>query len=264
MVLLAVIKHQQHFQTNLSPPTWVRPWPRALNSHSRPWPRCCPAETGRSRCHRGFPWMFRKKTTGHGDRQAGRPCPPGSPSHLPRCPRGDSGTGKGRGRTARALGHTRRARGRTVFAHAEPCVSTARLPPTASVGISVAPFLTPLSFPPVLQRPLGIALSVVFLGKRDLLRLLMEFLMRSRSSARPERTRGFISCVIDERAQHAPRLATHQLSSVALRWGLLSPAGRPEGPRPAARERGRGDSRSPRAGPPQHHRGLTDLRGHGG
>lgn len=29
-----VAHHQQHSQTSLSPPTWVRPWPWALDSHS--------------------------------------------------------------------------------------------------------------------------------------------------------------------------------------------------------------------------------------
>lgn len=62
--------------------------------------------------------------------------------------------------------------------------------------------------------------------------------MHSRSSARPERTCAFISCVIDERAHRAPKLPTHKLSSVALRRGCSPPQLGGEDPIP---RHGKGD-----------------------
>lgn len=94
--------------------------------------------------------------------------------------------------------------------------------------------------------------------------------MRSRSTAGPERPHAFISCVIDERAHHAPKLPTHKLSSVALRWGCSPPWLGGEDPVP---QHGKGDEgavvcpeRCHRS-LAQHHHGVTDLtalRGRGG
>ena len=130
MVSLAATEHyHQHFQTNLFPPTWVRPRPRALNSRSRLWPRYCPAETGNVPVPPRFPVVFQKKN----HRARGSASGTAGSSEIVLAPPKAPVQGQ---RHREGLGHSRRARGRRVFAHAEPCVST---PPAPSDRDKVLP-----------------------------------------------------------------------------------------------------------------------------
>lgn len=137
-----VAHHHQHSQTSLSPPTWVRPWPWAWDSHSVALRTPAHPSATQGSCVR-----FQKESRGHRDWQAGWLSPLSSFPHIPKHLCRDSGFGKGQGHVVRE------GQCSSVHQHCLALSKEGKVLPLGSL------FVRPLFFLPVPQHRLSTVLS---------------------------------------------------------------------------------------------------------